>query len=347
MNQNISPLTGIHHISSITQDPQKNIDWYTRLLGMRIVKKTVNQDSIDVYHLFYADGAGSAGTDLTFFAFPGVVKNRPGSGEIRDTVLRVAKNASIDWWKKRFDHFGVEYGEETTLAGHRYLPFTDWEGYRLALMADEDGEVSIDPGTTWEHSTVPAEHQILGLAAVSIVTARPEQTLRTLTEIMGFEIIDDQKGPDSDAHRIVMLKIHTGGPNGLMIVHVRPDLEMARQGYGGVHHVAFRVPTDEAHREWNAYLKSKGVRVTDEIDRFYFKAMYFREPGGVLYEISTDGPGFDSDEENFETMGQDLALPPAFAPMRDRIEPMLKPLDSSLQRTSTEFGEPVKTETQS
>lgn len=335
-----APLSGIHHISAMTGNVQENVDFYTRLLGMRAVKKTVNQDSIDVYHMFYADADGSAGTDLTFFAFPGVAKNREGAGEINQSILRVASNASIDWWKQRFDHFGVSYGEVTDLQGHRFLPFTDFEGQRLALMADEGGDVSIPAGSPWEHSTVPAEHQILGLGAVSITTGRPTQTLHMLTEIMGFQVIADEQGPEHPDHRIVLLQIHTGGPNGLMIVHVRPDLDMARNGGGGVHHVSFRAASQEIFTEWNEYLLSQGVRVTEEIDRFYFKAMYFREPGGVLYEISTDGPGFATDEDH-DKMGQQLALPPAFAPMRDRIEPMLQPLDTSFERVTTEYGEEV------
>lgn len=339
------PLSGIHHISAMTGNAQKNVDFYTRLLGMRAVKKTVNQDSIDVYHMFYADGDGNAGTDLTFFAFPGVARNRAGAGEINQTILRVATNASIAWWKQRFDHFGVQYGEETELQGHKLLPFTDFEGQRLALMADEGGDVSIAPGNPWEHSTVPTEHQILGLGAVSITTGRPAQTLHLLTEIMGFEIIADEQGPEHPDHRIVVLQIHTGGPNGLMIVHVRPDLDMARNGGGGVHHVSFRTANQEVFTQWNQYLASEGVRVTEEIDRFYFKAMYFREPGGVLYEISTDGPGFATDESH-ETMGQQLALPPDFAPMRDRIEPMLQPLDTSFARVTTEYGEEVPVQAQ-
>lgn len=338
------PLTGIHHISAITGNAQKNVDFYTRLLGMRAVKKTVNQDSVDVYHMFYADGDGHAGTDLTFFAFPGVTKNREGAGEINQSVLRVATNNSIAWWKQRFDKFGVKYGEETSLQGHLFLPFEDWEGQRLALMSDEGGDVTIPAGNPWEHSTVPAEHQIIGLGAVSITTARPEATLHMLTEIMGFQIIADEQGPEHPDHRIVLLQIHTGGPNGLMIVHVRPDLPLARNGSGGVHHVSFRTKDHEVFTSWNKYLREQGVHVTDEIDRFYFLAMYFREPGGVLYEISTDGPGFATDESH-ETMGQQLTLPPAFAPMRDRIEPLLQPLDTSFARVTTEYGEEVPSPT--
>lgn len=335
-----TPLTGIHHISAMTGDAQGNVDFYTRLLGMRAVKKTVNQDSMDVYHLFYADAEGHPGTDLTFFAFPGVARNRSGAGEINQSILRVPSNDSITFWQKRFETFGVPFGEITDLAGHKLLPFTDFEGQQLALMADEGGDVFNAAGSPWEHSTVPAQHQIVGLAGVSITTARPKATLELLTEIMGFSVIADEQGPEHPDHRIVLLRIYEGGPNGLMIVHVRPDLPLTRTGAGGVHHVSFRTPNQEVFTEWNRYLLSNGVRVTEEIDRFYFKAMYFREPGGVLYEISTDGPGFDTDESK-ETMGQQLALPPAFAPMRAQIEPMLKPLDTSFARVTTEFGQEI------
>ncbi|MCA9833200.1 MAG: VOC family protein [Thermomicrobiales bacterium] len=338
-----TPLTGIHHISAMTGDAQKNVDFYTRLLGMRAVKKTVNQDAVDVYHMFYADGDGSAGTDLTFFAFPGIARNRAGSGEINQIILRVKSNASISYWQDRFRQFGVSFGPVTELAGHQLLPFEDFEGQRLALMSDEGGNVPSAPGRPWEHSTVPAEHQIVGLGAVSITTGRPENTLRMLTEIMGFEIIADEQGPEHPDHRILLLQIHEGGPNALMVVHVRPDLQLARNGGGGVHHVSFRTPNHEVFTEWNQYLASQGVRVTEEIDRFYFMAMYFREPGGVLYEISTDGPGFATDESR-ETMGQQLALPPAFAPYRAQIEPQLRPLDTSFARVTTEYGEPVPAE---
>ena len=336
-----SPLTGIHHISAMTGDAQKNVDFYTRLLGMRAVKKTVNQDAIDVYHLFYADADGHAGTDLTFFAFPGVARNRPGAGEINQSILRVRTNASIAYWQQRFRAFDVPTGELSELAGHLLLPFTDFEGQRLALLSDEGGDVHTPAGNPWEHSTVPAEHQIVGLGAVSITTARPTQTLHLLTEIMGFTIIADEQGPEHPDHRVLLLQIDQGGPNALMIVHVRPDLELVRHnGSGGVHHVSFRAPSQEVFTAWNQYLVEQGVNVTDEIDRFYFKAMYFREPSGVLFEISTDGPGFATDEDH-DTMGQQLALPPAFAPYRDQIEPQLKPLDTSFARVTTEYGEDV------
>jgi len=336
-------LTGIHHVSAMTSDAKANLDFYTRLLGMRLVKKTVNQDDISVYHLFYADGNGEAGTDLTFFNFPGLSKNIEGAGEVNEVVLRVTGKEAIDYWQERFAQFNIEHEPLTELAGHTLLRFRDPEGQRLALMDDGGDAAAIPGGTPWDLATVPVEFGIKGLGAISITTARPTQTLSLLTDIMGFRIVDDQQGPEHPDHRIMLLETGKGGPNGMMIVHVRTDLPFARTGRGGVHHVAFRVPTYEAHEAWNEYLRSKGVRVTEQIDRFYFKAMYFREPGGVLYEISSDGPGFATDEP-LESLGEKLALPPFLEPRREQIEAYVAPLDSSRAVTTTEYGQPVKEE---
>jgi len=333
-----APLTGLHHVSAMTADAKGNLDFYTRLLGMRLVKKTVNQDDVSVYHLFYADGDGSAGTDLTFFDFPNLANSRAGSGEINQIALRITGDAAFDYWKQRFDRFGVEYGEESDIEGHRLLPFTDPEGQRLALI--DDTGAAIPGGTPWEHSTVPAEFGIKGLGAVSTSTARPENTLHLLTTVMGYRIVSETQGPAHPDHRITVLETGPGGVGSYMVVHTRPDLPLARTGRGGVHHVAFRVPTYEAHQEWHDYLYSQGVRVTEQIDRFYFKAMYFREPGGVLYEISSDGPGFDTDEPK-ATMGENLTLPPFLVPYRAQIEASLHPLDSSREVTTIEYEAPV------
>ncbi len=334
-------LTGIHHVSAMTADAKANLDFYTRLLGMRLVKKTVNQDDISVYHLFYADGEGHAGTDLTFFNFPNLTRNIPGTGEVSETVLRVTGKDAIEYWQKRFDQFDIDHDDLTELADYTLLRFRDPEGQRLALMDDGGESAPIPGGTPWELATVPVEYGIKGLGAISITTGRPTQTLAMLTDIMGFRVVDDQQGPEHPDHRIALLETGKGGPNGMMVVHVRPDLPLARTGRGGVHHVAFRVPTYEAHEEWNEYLCGKGVQVTEQIDRFYFKAMYFREPGGVLYEISSDGPGFVTDEP-LDSLGEKLALPPFLEPRREQIEAYVKPLDSSKAVTTTEYGQPVK-----
>jgi len=333
-------LTGLHHVSSITGDARLNRDFYTRALGLRLVKKTVNQDATDVYHLFFADGVGSAGTDVTFFDFPGWPKNIAGRGEINEIALRVPGQAALDWWKDRFDRLGIEHDGFTTRAGFAALPFRDPEGQRLALI-DEGDDPVIPGGTPWDKATVPVEYAIRGLGAVTISTMRPDSTLAVLTDILGFRIVSDTSDPVVPGHREIVLETGPGGPGSFLIVQVRPNDTSARQGAGGVHHVAFRVPTFEAHDAWNEYLQSAGIRVTPVIDRFYFKAMYFREPGGVLYEISSDGPGFIEEGETLETLGEQLALPPFLEPRRAQIEASIMPLDTSQRITTTEYGLPV------
>ena len=330
-------LTGLHHVSSITADAALNRDFYTRALGLRLVKKTVNQDATDVYHLFYADGKGSAGTDVTFFEIPQSAVNVAGRGEINEIAVRVPGQAALDFWKGRFDTLGIPHGEFTTRAGFAALPFQDPEGQRLALI-DEGDSPEIPGGTPWDRATVPVEFAIRGLGAVTISSMRPDATLMVLTEIMGFRIKDEIADPAQPGNRDIVLETGPGGPGSYLIVQVRPHDPAARQGRGGVHHVAFRVPTFEAHTAWNEYLQSKGIQVTPVIDRFYFKAMYFREPGGVLYEISSDGPGFMDDGEPEETLGEKLALPPFLEPQRARIEATITPLDTSVSLTTREYG---------
>jgi glyoxalase family protein len=329
-------LTGLHHVSSITADARVNRDFYTRALGLRLVKKTVNQDATDVYHLFYADATGSPGTDVTFFEIPHSAQNAPGRGEINEIALRVPGAQALDWWKRRFDDLGISHGDFTYRAGFAALPFTDTEGQRLTLI-DEGDDPAIPGGKPWERATVPTRYAIRGLGAITISTMRPEPTLMVLTEIMGFRIKDDVTDPLNPGNRDVVLETGPGGPGSYLIVQIRPNDSVSRQGRGGVHHVAFRVPTFEAHDAWNSYLRSVGIQVTPVIDRFYFRAMYFREPGGVLYEISSDGPGFVGDGETEDSLGEQLALPPFLEPRRAEIESRIAPLETSANVTTREF----------
>ena len=333
-------LTGLHHVSSITASAPLNRDFYARALGLRLVKKTVNQDAPDVYHLFFADGTGSAGTDVTFFEIPHSAPNIAGRGEINEIALRIPGERVLDWWESRFDALGIAHGERTTRAGFAALPFTDPEGQRLALI-DEGDDPAIPGGHPWEQSTVPAEYGIRGLGAVTISSMRPEASLRMLTEVMGFRVVSDHETSGGSGNRDTLLETGPGGPGSYLIVQERPSDPNARQGRGGVHHVAFRVPTVEAHDAWNRHLKEAGAHVTPVIDRFYFKAMYFREPGGILYEISTDGPGFASDGETLDSMGEKLALPPFLEPHRSEIEQRITPLDTRKQVLTAEYGQPV------
>lgn len=329
-------LTGIHHVSAITANAVLNRDFYTRLLGLRLVKKTVNQDATDVYHLFYADEQGAAGTDLTFFEIPHSAPNIGGSGEINEIALRIHGRESLEYWMQRFDAFGVPYGAIEHRAGLAAVTFTDPEGQRLALI-DEGDNPPIAGGQPWNLATVPVQFGIRGLGAVTITTARPEPTLTMLRELMGFRIVEDVP-VEGDAGSVdYRLETGAGGPGGTMIVRARPGTQPARQGRGGVHHVAFRVPTFEAHDAWNAYLRGAGIGVTPVIDRFYFRAMYFREPGGVLYEISTDGPGFADDRESLENLGEQLALPPFLEPQRAAIEAHITPLETSKAVLTAEY----------
>lgn len=334
-------LTGLHHVSSITANAAQNRDFYTRALGLRLVKKTVNQDATDVYHLFYADGQGSPGTDVTFFEIPHSAPNIAGRGEITEIALRVPGQRALEFWKDRFERLGIPHGELTTRAGFAALPFQDPEGQRLALI-DEGDQPAIPGGTPWDKATVPVEHAIRGLGAVTISTQRPEATLAVLTGIMGFRVKDEIVDAAGPGTRDIVLETGPGGPGSYLIVQDRPNDPAARQGRGGVHHVAFRVPTFEAHQAWNDHLRAAGVQVTPVIDRFYFKAMYFREPGGVLYEISSDGPGFMDDGEPEATLGEKLALPPFLEGQRTRIEAAIAPLDTSVAMTTVEYGVPVE-----
>jgi glyoxalase family protein len=227
----------------------------------------------------------------------------------------------------------------TTRAGLAALPFTGIEGDRLALVADGD-RAKIPSGVPWDQTAVPAEHAIRGLGVFTIASGRPEQTLRVLTEIMGFRIVSDIPDADNEQHRTITLETGAGGPGATLILLARPGASLARLGRGGVHHIAFRVPTFEEHEVWQQHLTNSGMRATPVIDRFYFRSIYFREPGGVLYELATDGPGFATDE-SVDAMGEGLALPPFLEPNRAEIEANLHPLDTSRAITTAEYGTAV------
>ncbi len=313
-------LTGIHHVTAVSADAPGNHAFYTGVLGMRLVKKTVNQDDVTAYHLFYADKHGSPGTDLTFFDWPAPPERR-GGRTVTLTGLRVAGEGVLDWWRERLAGAGVSVAEPTTRDGRDVLDFTDPEGQRLALV--DDGGTG--PAHPWEKSPVPAERQIRGLGPITMTVPELAPTATVLTEVMGMRAVRDYPDPVSPNHRIHVFEMGEGGPAAELHVAVRPDLTVARPGAGGVHHIAFRAPDDREHRAWVKRLASFGVPNSGVVDRFYFRSLYFREPGGILFEIATDGPGFAADEPA-ETMGTKLALPPAFEPHRRDIEAGLKPL---------------------
>ncbi|TKT78171.1 ring-cleaving dioxygenase [Aquamicrobium sp. LC103] len=310
-------LTGIHHLTAITADAPANNRFYTQTLGMRRVKKTVNQDDTSAYHLFFSDGAGSAGSDITFFDWP-VARERRGTHSISQTGLRV-NEASLDWWASHLSENKVTAGEIGRIDGRATLDFEDPEGQRLRLTADQPSEAH-----PWDRSPVPAEHQIRGLGPITISVPDLANTEIVLTRVMNMIRERDYASPDGSG-QVHVFKMGQGGPAAELHVAVQPDLPVARQGAGGVHHVAFRTPDVGTIHQWAERLNEFRVPSSGEVERYYFRSLYFREPGGNLFEIATDGPGFAVDEP-FETMGERLSLPPFLEPRRAQIEAGLKPL---------------------
>jgi glyoxalase family protein len=311
-------LTGIHHLTAISAKPRDNLAFYKGLLGLRLVKKTVNQDDVSAYHLFYADSKGSPGTDITFFDFPAAPERR-GANSIARTALRVAGKASLAFWRERLKQASGVVGDIKEIDGRLTLPFEDGEGQRLALI-DDGGAGSSSP---WERSSVPAEHQIRGLGPITLNVRELGRTAKVLTEVMNVRRVRDYASVDGEVHVFAMGE---GGPAAELHVIEGKDLPQATQGAGGVHHVAFRTPDETQYHAWTARLTELRIPNSGEIDRFYFRSLYFREPNGILFEIATDGPGFASDEP-LESMGEKLALPPFLEPRRAEIEAGLKPIE--------------------
>jgi len=311
-------LEGIHHLTAITADTAGNHGFYTRILGMRLVKKTVNQDDVSAYHLFYADKNASPGSDLTFFDWP-VARERRGTQAIIRTALRVAGEASLAWWARRLEEHRVAQQPVVAQDGRLTLEFEDPEGQRLALI--DDGGAG--PAHPWERSPVPAEHQIRGLGPISISVPDLRPTEAVLTEVMEMRKVRRYAlARGATTHVYAMGE---GGPAAELHVAVEPGLPQAGQGAGAVHHVAFRTPDDAQYRAWNDRLRDMRIPSSGPVDRFYFRSLYFREPNGVLFEIATDGPGFTADEP-LEALGERLALPPFLEARRAEIEAGLEPL---------------------
>jgi len=312
-------LTGIHHLTAISAKPRENLAFYTDLLGMRLVKKTVNQDDVSAYHLFYADGKANPGTDLTFFDFA-VPPERRGSNSISRTCLRVAGEESLSYFRDRLRKAGAQTGEVTEVDGRLTLTFEDGEGQRLALVDDR----GVGPASPWEKSTVPAEHQIRGLGPIVLSVHDLSRVALVLQEVMNLRHVRDYAAADIKAD-VRVFAMGEGGPAAELHVIEQKNLPMARQGAGGVHHVAFRTPDEKQYHRWTQRLREFGIPNSGEIDRFYFRSLYFREPNGILFEIATDGPGFAADEP-MEKLGEKLALPPFLEPRRAAIEEGLKPI---------------------
>jgi glyoxalase family protein len=318
-------LTGLHHVSILTGKAEKNYLFYTRILGMRLIKKTVNQDNTESYHLFYGDAKGNPGTELTFFDIPHLGRTHKGASSISSTSLRVASTDSLYYWAKRFEKLGVHYEEIKKRARRDTLAFEDFEGTKLILVADNN-EKGVAPGEAWDGSDVPKEHGILGLGAVTLTVADAKPTVRVLKRLLGFYYVGSYPSLDGDHPDVEVYATGEGGAGAEVHVATRPDLPRERLGRGGVHHVAFRVPNEQEYNEWAKRIDQAGFVNSGKVDRFYFRALYFREPNNILFELSTDTPGFAQDE-SVETLGERLSLPPFLEPKREEIERNLRPLE--------------------
>jgi glyoxalase family protein len=291
-------LDGLHHVTCITADAPRNVAFYTQVLGLRLVKKTVNQDDPTVYHLFYADEAGSPGADITFFEYPGVRRGRAGAGMVHTIQWRVGSEAALDFWAQRVSGVRDEDG----------LAFEDPEGlrHRLVVSSVEDAPLLA------EHPEIPAEHALQGFDAVHAFAADVEQSRGLLEEVLGFVPAGDETW-------------EARGPSrGGLYVYDEPPAERGLGGAGTVHHVAWSSTMDE-HAAWHERVTAAGMRPSPIIDRFWFRSIYFREPNGILFELATLGPGFGVDEGP-EHLGESLILPPAFEHLRSQVEPILTPL---------------------
>jgi glyoxalase family protein len=314
-------LTGFHHLTAVTAKAIENHAFYTQVLGMRLVKKTVNQDDVSSYHLFYADGKASPGTDITFFDWP-AARERRGTRSVVQTGMRVAGQESLKWWKGRFGELKVKHDEVTERDGRWLLDFEDPEGQRLSLV-DDGGKGEANP---WDRSTVPAPHQIRGLGPIRMSVPELGPTAHVLTSVMAMKAVRTYPIAKGSGATVHVFQMGGEGPSAELHVAVEPNLAPARLGAGGVHHVAFRTPDDEQYEAWEERLVQMGMPTSGPVDRFYFRSLYFREPGGILFEIATDGPGFATDEK-MDGLGKRLALPPFLEARRKEIEAGLRPLD--------------------
>ena len=315
-------LHGLHHVTSVTGNAKGNVAFYTQVLGLRLVKKTVNQDDVSAYHLFYADKLGSPGTDITFFDWPQTGPSKRGTDSIVNTMFRVNGRAALDYWETRLTELQVKHQPVETFAERTILRFEDPEGQRLTLVDDRGAPFE---GEVWDGAGVPIEHALRGFYGIMLSIRRLGQIEPILTRALNYTQSGQYPNPDNAQETITVFSMDGGGAGKEVFVIEQPQLFPAQLGYGGTHHVAFRVRDDKEQEAWNKHLAQLGVPTSGVVDRFYFRSLYFRISNGILFELATDGPGFATDEP-LDTLGEKLALPPFLELHRAQIEAGLKPI---------------------
>jgi len=312
---NPPPTPGIHHVTCIAGDPQRNLDFWVETLGLRLVKRSINQDDPGTYHFFFADAEGTPGTSMTFFPWENLSQGKVGSGQVSRTAFRVPAG-SLDYWEARFDEYGVDYDDRVDRFGETVLPFRDPDGLPVELVAVEIPDD--DPTVPWTEF-VPGDAAIRGFHSVTLWLADPEPTMELL-RTMGLAEVGTEQSP-GDTPGDERTRFAASGPVG-RYVDVLPTIESGRQGHGTVHHVAFQTPTDEDQDAMRTAVRAQGLTPTQQIDRHWFRSVYVREHGGVLFELATSDPGYTSDEP-LDDLGGRLVLPGSFEQRRDEIESQL------------------------
>lgn len=312
-------LKGIHHVTAITSSAEKVYEFFTYVLGMRLVKKTVNQDDIQAYHLFFADDKGSPGTDMTFFDFPGIGRGRHGTDEISKSSFRVPSDVALDYWVSRFDRMNVKHEGIREQFGKKTLSFADFDDQKYQLISDEANQ-GVASGNPWQDGPIPLEYAITGLGPVFIRIKNFEQLKNVLEQVLLMKEIASEGSS-------YLFEMGEGGNGAQVIVENQNDLPQARQGYGTVHHVAFRVDSRSDLDHWDNRLKHYRFPTSGYVDRFFFESLYTRVAPQILFEFATDGPGFMGDEP-YETLGEKLSLPPFLETKRAQIEKVVRPIDT-------------------
>lgn len=313
----MKPLKGIHHVTAITSSAEKNYEFFTFVLGMRLVKKTVNQDDIQTYHLFFADDIGNPGTDMTFFDFPGIPKGVHGTNEIYKTSFRVPSDAALDYWEKRFNRLKVNHTGIKEQFGVKTLSFVDFDDQQYQLVSDEN-QKGVPAGIPWQKGPIPLEYAITGLGPIVVRISYLDYFKQVLEQVLGFKEIA-QEGA------FYQFEVGEGGNGAQIWVEHNTVLPTGLQGFGTIHHAAFRVDDRSDLDFWDQRLRSFGLPTSGFVERFYFQSLYSRISPDILLEFATDGPGFMQDEP-YETLGEKLSLPPYFESKRETIEQLVRPL---------------------
>ena len=305
-------FAGLHHVTAIAGAPQENVNFYAGILGLRLVKRTVNFDNPKSYHLYYGDATGNPGTIMTFFSWPGAPRGRIGTGQVSATSFSVPEE-SLGYWTERLVEHGVRFAKPERRFEETVLAFEDHDGLAVEIVA----RPRVEGGEVWAESPVPARHAIRGIPGVTLSEQSGEVTENILTRLLGFEKVDEEDG------RTRYLSAGSGGS--FADVLALPEGAPGETAVGTTHHVAWRAPDDDTEAAWREEIEARGLYVTPILDRNYFHSIYFREPGGVLFEIATDPPGFAVDEDS-DHLGESLKLPPWLEPRREEIEQALPPI---------------------